>query len=67
VLATKTRIYYSTDARTWHPARTTPPARGFGFVGMTTDSNGVAVPANPGRALYVTTDGGQTWRARLIR
>jgi photosystem II stability/assembly factor-like uncharacterized protein len=67
VLATKTRIYYSTDARTWHPAKTTPPARGFGFVGMTTDSNGVAVPANPGRALYVTTDGGQTWRARLIR
>jgi hypothetical protein len=38
------------------------PAGGFGFVGMTTDNQGVAVPADPtARAVWFTYDGGQTW------
>jgi photosystem II stability/assembly factor-like uncharacterized protein len=69
VLATRTGIYFSPDARTWRPAKLTRgiPRGGFAFVGMTTDSNGVAVPANLGRALYVTTNGGRTWRPSPIR
>jgi hypothetical protein len=38
------------------------PAGGFGFVGMTTNSQGVAVAADPtARAVWFTYDGGQTW------
>ena len=68
MLATSAGIYRSSVGRTWQLAKLTgrPPGGGFGFVGMTTDSHGVAVPANPGPAVYVTTDGGQTWRPKLI-
>ena len=39
-----------------------PPAAGFGYVGMTTDSQGVALPADPtAGAVWFTFDGGQTW------
>jgi hypothetical protein len=39
----------------------TPPG-GFGFAGMTTDSQGVAVAADPtSDAVWFTYDGGQTW------
>jgi hypothetical protein len=35
---------------------------GFSFVGMTTNSRGVAVPANAGlHEVYLTHDGGLTW------
>jgi photosystem II stability/assembly factor-like uncharacterized protein len=54
---------------TWQQA-TVPggvPAGGFSFVGMTTDSQGVAVPADPAAgAVWFTYDGGQTWvRSRI--
>jgi hypothetical protein len=39
------------------------PARGFGYVGMTTDTQGIALPANPAvGTVWFTFDGGQTWR-----
>jgi hypothetical protein len=38
------------------------PAGGFSYVGMTTDDQGVAVPANTGRhEIWITFDGGLTW------
>jgi hypothetical protein len=43
------------------------PAGGFGFVGMTTDEQGVALPANPGAgAVWFTFDGGQSWRSSPV-
>ena len=40
----------------------TPPAGGFGYVGMTTDVQGVALPANPtAGTVWFTFDGGKTW------
>jgi hypothetical protein len=74
VLATTAGIYRSSKARSWLSASLTAHggasltalAGGFGFVGMTTDAKGVAVPANPGRAVFVTTDGGRTWRQMPI-
>ncbi len=39
------------------------PAGGFGYVGMTTDDQGVALPANPSAGpVWFTFDGGQTWK-----
>jgi hypothetical protein len=39
------------------------PAGGFGYVGMTTSAQGVALPANPGAGtVWFTFDGGQSWR-----
>ena len=39
-----------------------PPAAGFGYVGMTTDSQGVALPADPAAGtVWFTFDGGKTW------
>jgi len=38
------------------------PAKGFGYVGMTTDAQGIALPANPAvGTVWFTFDGGQTW------
>lgn len=67
VLASTAGIYRSTDGRTWNPTSVRTPAGGFSFVGMTTDSKGVAVAASLRPALYITTDGGRTWRARPVR
>jgi BNR/Asp-box repeat protein len=71
VLATTAGLYYSPDGHAWRAARLDVPAPGgggFGFVGMTTSSNGVAVPSGRGsRELYITTDGGQNWRHSPIR
>jgi len=69
VLATRTGILYSADARTWHRAVLDGHApRGFRFVGMTTSSNGVAVPADTGlHEVFITLDGGATWRHHIIR
>ena len=67
ILASKTGLYYSGDARAWRKARGPVPAGGFSFAGMTTSSNGVAVAAAPVPAVYITTDGGLSWRARSIR
>jgi hypothetical protein len=39
------------------------PAGGFGFVGMTTGVQGVALPADPSAGtVWFTFDGGQTWK-----
>ena len=44
------------------------PAGGFSYVGMTTDSQGVAVPADPSAgAVWFTFDGGQNWQPSSIR
>jgi hypothetical protein len=41
------------------------PAGGFSYVGMTTNDQGVALPANASlHAIWMTLDGGQTWAAR---
>jgi hypothetical protein len=67
ILASKTGLYYSADGQAWRQATGPVPAGGFSFVGMTTDTNGVAVAEAPVPAVYITTDGGLTWRARAIR
>ena len=71
VLATTAGLYYSPDGHTWRAALLDVPAPGsggFSFVGMTTTSNGVAVPAGQGsRELYITSDGGQNWQHSPIR
>jgi photosystem II stability/assembly factor-like uncharacterized protein len=66
VLATTTGIYRSADGRIWNPVFT-KPAGGFSFIGMTTDTQGVAVAASLRRDVYITMDGGRTWQARPIR
>jgi photosystem II stability/assembly factor-like uncharacterized protein len=54
---------------TWQQATVTgAPAGGFGFVGMTTDEQGVALPANPAvGAVWFTFDGGQSWQPSPVR
>jgi photosystem II stability/assembly factor-like uncharacterized protein len=69
VLATTAGIYYSSDGRRWDRARLSgqAPPRGFGYIGMTTQGKGVAVPASTSTtAIYVTTDGGRTWHPKPI-
>jgi hypothetical protein len=65
VLATTAGISYSADdGATWQSAAIAGPvpAGGFSYVGMTSPTLGVAVPADPsGGAVYVTRDGGRTW------
>jgi hypothetical protein len=49
----------------WQAATLTgpAPAGGFGYVGMTTDAQGIALPADPAAGtVWFTFDGGQTWR-----
>ena len=44
------------------------PAGGFGYVGMTSSKQGVALPEDPGlHAIWMTADGGLTWRAAPIK
>jgi photosystem II stability/assembly factor-like uncharacterized protein len=69
VLGTTEAIYYSADARHWQPATlaSRAPAGGFGFVGMTTQLEGVAVaPSGKSKLIYITADGGQSWHAGRI-
>jgi hypothetical protein len=63
VLATSLGIEVSTDGgATWAPAGGTVPQGGFSYVGMTTATQGVAVPADPAQhAIWLTYDGGSTW------
>jgi hypothetical protein len=80
VLATTTGIEYSADGgRKWQAAtfasagsgttgtdRSGPPG-GFSYVGMTSGTLGVAVPADSGLgAIYVTHDGGKIWRPSTV-
>jgi hypothetical protein len=63
VLATTGGIYYAASGGSWHSAKITGSARGgFTYVGMTTASFGVAVPADAQlNEIYVTSNGGKTW------
>lgn len=69
VLATTGGMYYSADATTWQPASVAGqvPSGGFTFVGLTNAQEGVAIAADQGGGrLFVTTDGGMSWRYRPI-
>jgi hypothetical protein len=71
VVATTTGIEYSADGgASWRVAgysAAAAPAGGFSYVGMTSGSLGVAVPEDTGlQAIFITTDGGRTWRASPI-
>jgi len=65
-LATTTGIYYLPHGgERWMPSNATgtgAPKGGFTYVGMTTDEQGVAVPADTSlHEIWMTTDGGATW------
>jgi hypothetical protein len=68
VLATTAGLDYSADGTTWQAASIShTPAGGFSYVGMTSSSQGVALPANPGLGeVFITTDGGLSWSASPI-
>ncbi len=54
---------------TWRVATLTAafPAGGFSYVGMTTDEQGIALPADPAAgAVWFTYDGGQTWTPSAV-
>jgi hypothetical protein len=54
---------------TWQAANLTPaaPAGGFSYVGMTTDEQGIALPANPASGtVWFTFDAGQRWQPSRI-
>ena len=54
-----------TGSATWRPAALDgrEPKGGFSFVGMTTDEQGIALPANPAAGtIWFTYDGGLSWR-----
>jgi hypothetical protein len=65
VLATSQGIdVQPAGSATWRAATLNgpPPAHGFGYVGMTTDTQGVALPADPAvGTVWFTYDGGLTW------
>jgi hypothetical protein len=73
MLATDAGLYLSGDGGgSWRltqasPARAAAGSPGFSYVGMTSPADGVALPADPGlHEVFITTDGGSTWRPRLI-
>ena len=73
VLATDAGIYQSTNGGSaWRLAQPGPGGAaagqtGFGYVGMTSLTNGVALPADPRlHEVYITTDGGTSWRPRMV-
>jgi hypothetical protein len=68
-LGTTAGIDYSADGKTWQPATISggSPAGGFSYVGMTTATDGVALPAEASLGeVFVTANGGQTWTAARI-
>jgi hypothetical protein len=64
VLATSLGIEVSTNGgATWSAAGGTMPPGGFAYAGMTTDAQGVAVPAGPAQhSVWLTYNGGRTWQ-----
>jgi hypothetical protein len=73
MLATSSGLYRSGNGGTsWQPAETSPPGAaagqpGFSYVGMTSSTNGVALPADPGlHELFTTTNGGSTWQPHAV-
>jgi hypothetical protein len=77
VVATSTGIYrlaHDTSnhwAAGWSASSATgaqAPPGGFSFVGLTTEQQGVALPADTSRhAVWMTTDGGVNWQSRPIK
>jgi len=66
-LATTTGIYVlSTETGRWTASNATggqAPAGGFSYVGMTTDEQGIALPADTSlHEIWMTFDGGATWK-----
>jgi hypothetical protein len=63
VVATGRGIQSSANGgASWTAAGGTPPPGGFAYVGMTTATQGFAIPADPSQhAIWFTYDGGQTW------
>src|SRR5579859_280795 len=55
-------------SNTWQPLTLTgPPPGGFSYVGMTTDQQGVALPADPqAGTVWFTFDGGKTWAPSTV-
>jgi hypothetical protein len=70
VLSTSDGIQVSKDnGQTWHlsASGSSGPPGGFGWVGMTSQTQGVALPADPFQHMaWFTFDGGQTWQARAV-
>jgi len=68
VLATTAGLELSTDGGAiWAAAHGALPSGGFGYVGMTDDRQGVAVPADVAQhAVWFTFDGGHSWQASPI-
>ena len=65
-LATSTGIYYlPAGGERWQPSSAAgggAPKGGFSYVGMTTDEQGVAVPADTSlHEVWMTSDGGASW------
>jgi photosystem II stability/assembly factor-like uncharacterized protein len=71
VLATSVGIeVLPSQGGTWRPAVLSGavPATGFSFVGMTTDTRGMALPADPAAGtVWFTTDGGLTWVPHAVQ
>jgi hypothetical protein len=58
------------DDSTWQPAMLsgTAPDNGFGFVGMTTPTQGIALPADAqAGTVWFTTDGGLSWAPSQVQ
>jgi hypothetical protein len=72
LLATTNGIYVlAADASQWHAATasggTGMPSGGFSYVGMTSSSRGVALPADTSlHEIWVTADGGRTWTPKAV-
>jgi len=73
VLATSAGLYLSSDGGgTWKLAHASPAGAaagegGYSYVGMTSATDGVALPADADlHEVFITTDSGQTWKARAV-
>ena len=73
LLATDAGLYRSGDGgRTWQLTQASPLGAaagetGFSYVGMTSLTNGVALPADPGlHEVFITTDGGSAWLPQAV-
>jgi photosystem II stability/assembly factor-like uncharacterized protein len=68
VLATSRGIEVSADGgASWSAASGAVPPGGFVYAGMTTDAQGVAVPADRAQhAVWFTYDGGRTWQPSSV-
>jgi hypothetical protein len=71
IVATTAGLEVTPDGGTsWQLTEATPtgPSAGFGWVGLTSPSQGVAVPADPAQhAVWTTHDGGQTWGVSPVK